>query len=292
MYCVQKTIFLFLLLALIFSGFADENSQQVLKKREPLTHEKSLTVFVKYGNGYINLKPATSKNAFEGEFVYWKNRPEVRYEIVGDEGRLNVYFSGKLRKEDDESRNIMSLSKLYDNELDLSLTPRVPVDLDLELGVIKGTLDFGGLRIKNLRMEVGVSTADMLFMEPNPVSLQSCTIEGGVGKLMIEKIGNANVEDFSFEGGVGSYVLDFSGEFKQNIGANIDLGMGKVKLYLPRYIGTRIKVDKSFLSSFSIDDIYKKNDYYYNENWEKTKYSLDLKIQTGVGKIEVIWVDK
>ncbi len=285
----------FLLLAGILwvSILAADKEQQVLKKQEPLTREKRLAVSIDYGNGYISFGKTEADNIFEGEFVYNETRPAVRYEVVGDEGRLDIHFSGKLKKEGDEDRtqSITSLNEIYDNELYLNLSPKVPVDLECDLGVIKGKMDLGGLKLKSLNLKIGVSKGSILFEKPNPVTMESCELEGGVGKFMVEKLGNANIRDFNFKGGVGSYVLDFSGEYRQDVSASIELGMGKVTLYLPRYIGTRLKIDKSFLSTCSIDDVYKKDDYYTNDNWQKTQYSLDMNIDAGVGKIDVVWVD-
>jgi hypothetical protein len=286
----------FVLIALFSLGigllFASD--QDVLKKEEPLGREKFLVVNIDYGNGYIYFNKAKTSHVFEGEFVYDKHRPDVRYEVVGNEGRLNVHFSGKLSKdsEDEESRNIMSLKKIYDNELHLNFSPEIPIDMDLELGVVKGDMDLGGLKLRKLNLEVGVSQGSILFGEKNSETLESCSIQGGVGKLAIEELGNANLENFSFEGGVGSYIIDFGGDYRRDVKANIELGMGKLKLYLPSYIGTRIKVEKSFLSSVSIDKYYKENDFYYNDLWGKTSHNLDVKLETGVGKVDVEWIEK
>ena len=172
--------------------------------------------------------------------------------------------------------------------MNLNFSPKIPLDLDLDFGVIKGDLDFSGLQVKNIDIEVGVSKADIYFEKP---TMESFNIEGGVGKLHIEKLGNANLKEMTFEGGIGSYELDFSGEYQQDLYGDMELGMGKLVLYIPKKIGTRISVDKSFLSSLSIDEAYKNGDVYTNDQWEKSKYNIDLDIETGVGKIEVIWTD-
>lgn len=286
-------IFMSLILVPIFIFSAEEERSRI-KKDAPLTKEKSMTVFLDYGNGYIDLGKTNKSNIFECEFIYSEYRPHVKYEIVGDEGRLNIRFSGKVKKdeEDESSKSISTLNKLYDNELLLNLSGEVPLTLDLELGVVKGEMDLGGMNIKNIDMEVGVSKVTIIFNEPNQTIMETFSIEGGVGKLSLSKLGNANFEDFDFEGGVGSYELDFTGDYKHDVSADIEMGMGKLKLYLPRYIGTRIQVDKSFLSSLSIDEVYKRDDLYYNDKWDKTRYSLDLSLEAGVGKIEVIWVDE
>ncbi len=286
-----KISVLIILIPIIIYSAEDERLR--MKKDAPRTKEKSIAVFIDYGNGYIDLGKTNSNNIFEGEFVYSEYRPRIKYEIVGDEGRLNIRFSGKVKKdeEDESSKRINTLNKLYDNELLLNLSGDIPLTLDLELGVIKGEMDLGGMNIKDIDLEVGVCKATIIFEEPNKALMETFAIEGGVGHLSISKLGNANFEDFDFEGGVGSYELDFTGVYKHDVSADIEMGMGKLKVYLPRNIGTRIQVDKSFLSSFSIDEVYKKGDIYYNDKWDESKYRLDLSVEAGVGKIEIIWVD-
>lgn len=282
---------LFLIIWLI-PGFADDKQSGRLTLEEPLSREKNMVVFIKFGNGYLNLEPADEKTAFAGEFYYKEYKPDVRYEVVGDEGRLDIRFSGDVRDDDDdESKHIDSFHKLYDNEMNLRFSPKIPLDLDMDFGVIKGDLDFGGLQLKNIEIEVGVSKADIYFEKPNKITMESFSIEVGVGKLHIEKLGNANIKELTFEGGIGSYELDFSGEYQQDFYGNMELGMGKLILYIPRNIGTRISVDRSFLSSMSIDEAYKNGEVYTNDQWGKSKYNIDLDIETGVGKIEVIWTD-
>jgi hypothetical protein len=272
-------------------GFADDKESGRMTLEEPMSREKNMVVFIKFGNGYLDLGPADDKTAFEGEFYYKEYKPDVRYEVVGDEGRLDIRFSGDVREEDDESKHIDSIDKLYDNEMNLRFSPKIPLDLDMDFGVIKGNLDFSGLQIKNIDIEVGVSKAEVYFEKPNKITMESFNIEGGVGKLHIEKLGNANIKEMFFEGGIGSYELDFSGKYQQDFYGSMELGMGKLILYIPRKVGTRISIDRSFLSSVSIDQAYKDGDVYTNDRWGKSKHNIDLDIETGVGKIEVIWTD-
>jgi hypothetical protein len=270
---------------------ADDKQSGRLTLEEPMSRERTMVVFLKFGNGYLNLGQADEKTAFEGEFYYKEYRPDVRYEVVGDEGRLDIRFSGDVRDDEDESKHIDSIDKLYDNEMKLNFSTKIPLDFDMDFGVIKGDLNFTGLKIENINLEVGVSKADIYFEEPNTISMETFNIEGGVGKLNIEKLGNANIKELIFEGGIGSYEIDFSGEYQQDFYGNMELGMGKLILYIPRDIGTRISVDRSFLSSLSIDEAYKDGEVYTNDKWGKSKYNIDLDIETGVGKIEVIWTD-
>jgi hypothetical protein len=293
MYHLKKEITIISILIFSFLVLAKDEDRLTISKKEPLTREKSLMVSLKYGNGYITIGKSENKNIYEGEFIYSGSRPDIRYDIIGDQGRLDIHFSGEGRSndEDEESRDIESLNKLYKNDLTLNFNQQIPVDLNLDLGVVKGSMELGGLKISNIDLEAGVSKTTIVFSEPNRVSMKSFAVEGGVGKLAVEKLGNANTSDFTFEGGVGSYELDLSGDYQQNLQGEITLGMGKLVLYLPRNIGARLSVDKSFLSSFDIDEVFKNGDVYTNNKWDKSKYNIDLNIETGVGKIEVIWVE-
>jgi len=288
---INKILTCLFVLIVLIPGFAEDKQSGRLTLEEPLSREKNMVVFIRFGNGYLNLGEAEEKTAFEGEFYYKEYKPDVRYEVVGDEGRLDIHFSGEVRDDQEDSKHIDSIDKLYDNEMNLRFSPNIPLDLEMDFGVIKGELDFSGLQVKNIDLEVGVSKADIYFEKPNRITMESFDIEGGVGKLRIEKLGNANIKELTFEGGIGSYELDFSGEYQRDFYGNIELGMGKLILYIPRNTGTRISVDRSFLSSLSIDEAYKDGDVYTNDQWEKSKYNIDLDIETGVGKIEVIWTD-
>ncbi len=271
---------------------ASDKEQGSITREELLSREKSMLVYIKYGNGHINLSRNQDDKLFRGEFLYREFRPDIRYEIVGDEGRLDIRHSGEAPRNERDSKHISSLDEIYDNEFNLSFTDKIPVDFDLSFGVIKGDLNFTGLKVGNINMEVGVSKTAIIFDEPNLIPMRSFSIEGGVGKLQVENLGNANLREFAFEGGIGSYELDFSGEYRQNLKGSIELGLGKLTLYLPRRTGVRLSVDKSFLSSFIIDQVYKKGDFYTNDQWGQSKYGIDLQVETGVGKIEVVWIDE
>jgi hypothetical protein len=290
---LKRDITIFIVMVFTCLLLAKDNERGTLSKKEPLTREKALVVSLKYSNGYITIGKCESQNVYEGEFIYSDYRPDIRYDIVGDEGRLDIHFSGDTKggEEDQESGNINSLNELYKNELTLNFTNKAALDLDLDLGVVKGEVDLSGLKVGNLNLEMGVSKTTVLFSEVNQTSMKSFDIEGGVGKLSVENIGNANTSEFSFEGGVGSYELGFGGDYQKNLQGEISLGMGKMVLYLPRHIGTRLSVDKSLLSSLEIDEVFKNGDVYTNDKWKKTKYGLDLNIETGLGKIEIVWVD-
>jgi len=73
-----------------------------------------------------------------------------------------------------------------------------------------------------------VSKVLVTFSQPNPIPLEVVRIQAGVGKLRMQGLGNANFQLLEFEGGIGTSVLDFSGDFHQNARLRFDVGIGKV----------------------------------------------------------------
>ncbi len=277
----------------VLAGPPDRTSK--LRRIIDWTGEEALSARIFVGTGLFYLAPGNSARVMEGEFLFRKIPPKISYEVVGSKGQLSIRFTDKptKKKEEDEdsSTNISSLDEIYGNECNIKFTPRIPIALLLEFGVVKGEIELGGLQMEKLELSVGVSGLNVNFEHPNSIPMEELEVEAGVGKLYLERLGNANFSYFKFDGGLGSYEVDLSGNFRQNADIDINIGMGKLLLSLPRNIGVRLKVNKTFLTSFSIDEVYKKNNYYFNENWGKAPYSMDIRIDAGIGKISIDWVD-
>lgn len=288
-----------LALLVVFAGSralpqTDGKQQSRLRRVVEKTYEKSVYARIKVNNGMIYINKAKSNQVFNGEFIFTKRPPMVDYEIVGNEGRLTVRVTDKVskRKDSEEEEDYdIEMDRVYENECYLNFSPGVPLSIKMDLGVIKGEVDLGGLELKDLDISTAVSQASIDFSEVNPIRLQDLKIENGVGKLKVYRIGNANFSNFNFEGGVGKYVLDFDGDYTRDASANVEIGMGKLTIYLPRNIGVRIEVDKSFLSSLDIDKVYKDHDFYYNDLWDEHAPKLDLHIDSGVAKVDIEWIE-
>ena len=294
---IAKYLIFFVLTGSILLAEGDGEHQSRLRRVVERTYEKSVYAKIKVTNGIIYINKANSAEVFNGEFIFTKRPPMIDYEIVGNQGRLTIRIADKKIKkrkredwEEDEDYEI-EIDEAYENECYLNFSPNVPLDLKMDFGVVKGELDLGGLRLEECEISTAVSKATIDFSEPNPIRLDELQIENGVGKLNVFNLGNANFSDFKFEGGVGKYVLDFDGTYTRDASADIEIGMGKLTVFLPNDIGVRIEVEKSFLSSLNIDKVYKEDDYYYNDLWNSGKPNLDIQIESGIAKIVIEWID-
>jgi hypothetical protein len=93
---------------------------------------------------------------------------------------------------------------------ELHFSPEIPLSLDVELSVGKGEFRMGGLQVKDFTLSTGASDVNISFDSPNVGTIENFNIESGLSRFRATKLGNANFKHLRFQGGVGSYLLDFS----------------------------------------------------------------------------------
>jgi hypothetical protein len=181
------------------------------------------------------------------------------------------------------SRNMGEKSK---GEMRLSLSRVVPLDLDLDLGATKATLDLGGLNLVGVRLESGASETLLDFSSPNVGRMRALEVDVGAASFEARNLANANAATVRVHSGVGSVELDFGGQWSQDMAVNVGLALGKLTLHVPRDVGVRVEVEK-FLASFDQQGLQKRADAYYSDNWDRAKYHLRLRAETTFGGIEI-----
>ncbi|MBI2474511.1 MAG: hypothetical protein HYV68_02305 [Candidatus Taylorbacteria bacterium] len=75
--------------------------------------------------------------------------------------------------------------------------------------------------MKDFNLSAGASSVKLRFDEPNTSVIEDMSIEAGLSKFTGEGLGNANFNHFKFEGGVGSYTLDFSGKLDHEVDVDV-----------------------------------------------------------------------
>ncbi len=292
----QIQIYTVLMMALSAVSFVYPQDFSKFSRNIDFTSEKSLSAKIDISTGQIHIENTAKSRVFAGDFFFDERPPSVSYKIVGSEGQLTVRFTEKTGKrkydydEDDNDYDI-DLDEIDDKESYLSFTDRIPLSLNMDLGIIKGDLDLGGLRIQNCQIATAVGKTDIDFSKPNLIRMNQLKIENGVGKLHVFNLGNANFSEFDFEAGVGSYKLDFGGKISEDATLDLEIGMGKLEIYLPKHIGVHIKMDDSFLTSVDIDDVYKRDGDYYNDLWDTNAPQWEISIDAGISKVDIEWID-
>lgn len=276
---LDRTLISAAALALGCAGAVEAQDWRTVTSFRQRSEENRMDVHVHYGAGKLLIGPSAG-----GGELY---RVGLRYDadmfdpITGYEsGRLEVGVEGigssvKLRNSDA-------------GELDLRLSPDVPLDLDLEFGAVEADLDLGGLLVARLEIETGASETDVRFSAPNRTACERLGISMGAAALEVEGLGNANCASIEVEGGVGDITLDFSGEWRRSMEADITMALGSLTVIVPSDVGVRVDRD-TFLTGFDGSGFVKRDGVLYSRNWESARHRLSIDMSGAFGSINVRW---
>lgn len=160
----------------------------------------------------------------------------------------------------------------------------VPMALTLNAGAYKGSLDLTGLPITDLEINDGASEGRVTFNKPNPAEMDRLVYRTGASSVSLTGLANANFADMTFDGGAGSYTLDFSGELRREARVKITVGVSNVDLIIPSNMNVVVEVDGGV------------NSINPSGNWlvNGTTYSIDnagplltIVIDMGVGNLNL-----
>ena len=107
----------------------------------------------------------------------------------------------------------------------------------------------------------------------------------GVGKSDVDLKG-LNLRRFSLEAGVGEGTVDLSGPRPCDLDATIKAGVGKLTLVLPADVGVRVKAQAG-LGHVESDGLKADGDDWVNETWGKTKTSVRVEVEGGIGEVDL-----
>ncbi len=262
-------------------------TKRITKKIE-LTEEDRLSVRMDIGAATIDLKKNDTGDILNAEVEYDPDElwVDIDYRKSKDRGRLQLESRTKDKH--------IHLDE-EDNYWNLEFTDRIPISFEIDIGACEADFDFTGLKIDQLDMDLGASSIEVDFRKPNPQRISEISVDVGASSLEIIGLGNANFEELSFDGGVGDFTLDFSGEFKHRAYVDIDVGLGSLTILIPKDAGVQIRSESSFLSSFDIDeDDFEEieDDLYESDNFGQTERELVFDIEVGLGSVEIEYVNR
>ncbi len=161
----------------------------------------------------------------------------------------------------------------------------VPTDLVVKAGAYKGNLDLSGIPITNLEISDGASQAEITFDQLNPAVMKSLIYKTGASQISLYGLANANFNEMQFDGGAGSYTLDYSGDLQHDTNISVNFGLGDVKIIIPKGVPAQVIVDGGLnnvelTGTWSIDG----NVYDVNGNGPK----LYFRVKMGLGNLQLI----
>ncbi len=276
----------------ILAGFTFKYANKY-HKEIPATDEQELKVNLEAGFGNIRIERGNPKQILQvdinanlksdlTEFIDYSNRDEIGY--------LNINTSEAVTHESRRGKSrSLHISGFEDNNWNMRFTDAIPISFEIELGMGKGDLDFTGLTVKDLNISTGASSVTMNFDKPNKGEIENLNIETGLSKFKGYGLCNANFDHLKFEGGVGSYLLDFGGTLDKEVDADIQVGLGSITILIPDDIGAKVYYEKSWVASIDLPNDFKEEEEnnYYSKNYYNTSGKINLHIEAGLGSVKI-----
>jgi hypothetical protein len=224
-----------------------------MDKKIELGQAESTQVSIAIGVGKLSISGG-AEGLLDARFEYenpdWK--PEVTYDVEKGFGRLAV-------KQPDSKVDAKTHVR-YD--WNLRFRNKVPKDLVIEMGDGDVRYDW------NLRLTDKVPT--------------DLVIEMGVGKVDLDTRG-VNLRRLKVACGVGEGRIDLS-DVTTDLAAEVDAGIGKLKLLLPSDVGVKVKADG--IGHVEAPGLTKNDEVWTNDAWGKSKVSVSVDV-SGIGEVEI-----
>ena len=142
---------------------------------------------------------------------------------------------------------------------DLALSPDIPLDLNISLGVGESSLDLSELQVSAVDLNIGVGQTTVSL----PVGEYDAQVDGGVGQTTIE--------------------LPAEGQ----INLNVDGGVGEIVIYIPEGMAAKINVDRG-IAGLSVPSGFDKNENTYTSpNFASADNYVEINVDQGIGNIAI-----
>lgn len=261
-----------------------ENENLVIRQTIALTNQTALRLDLEYAAGRLDVEPAGSGILAELDLAFSseEHRPAIDFDSTSTSPTLWIH-SPKRRNDN------IDLDRLRENHWRLKLSPEIPITFDMEGGAFDAVLDLSGMKVADLRLDVGAGELDIEFNQPNSET-PDLRINSGAASVDARGLCHANFRRFIFNGGAGKSNLSFDGEYHGEGEVEMNFGVGVNSIELNRELGVRIRKEGSFLAPISLRDFVKQGDTYYSENYDSAKAKLEFYIKMGVGHTSIHWL--
>lgn len=244
----------------------------------PLPGGESADVDVIFGAGRLDIEAGTSDRLLAGVFRYNVERwaPEITHE--GD--KLTVRQGGNREGWGIPSGNVR-------NRWELEFSPQTALTMNVRAGAGDGELDFTGLKIAELDVDIGAGDFVLRFDEPNTVPMDHLTLDTGASKIEVLGVGNAGPEELRLQGGVGDIALDLTGGWTRSADITVRAGAGALRLTLPSDVGVEVET-RGGLTNVEAYGLRQMGRTYTNDVFGETEVELQINITTGLGNVRLI----
>jgi predicted membrane protein len=124
---------------------------------------------------------------------------------------------------------------------------------------------------------------DLKLNDDIPMDLD---INLGVGESNLE-LGGLMLNSLDIQTGVGETTIDLTGDWPNSFDVDIEGGVGKTTVRLPDGVGVRVETQTG-IGTIDVRGLIVNGDTYTNTAYDSANVILDIKVQGGVGAIDLI----
>ena len=229
---------------------------------------------ISFGPGELVIGPGSVDGLVEGMVIY--NTEQLKPTIVTNDNNIRVEPETEIGLTGFTRQDIK-------NRWDLKLAS-VPMELTIDARLGEGNIELGGLSLINLNVSrtlLTPSNFDLSFTEPNQIDMETLRFESGASVATLNGLANARAEEIIFDGGPGSYTLDFSGELQRDVKVSIDGDDGDLTIIVPEGTATQVSVNGASLQVNERGEWEEPDNDFYTLSGEGPKITIDVAMNSG-----------
>jgi hypothetical protein len=120
-----------------------------------------------------------------------------------------------------------------------------PIDLSLRVAMGESQLDFGGLTLSELGLDLSMGRHQVDFSRPLGEGLRRVSLNAGMGNVSVDNLGNARASVVDTTGSMGNLTADLGGAWQPGSSADLSFthSMGQLTVRVPN--GVRLETTAS-----------------------------------------------
>jgi hypothetical protein len=128
----------------------------------------------------------------------------------------------------------------------------------------------------------GHNTWDLHLSNKVPLELK---VDQGAGRARLT-LGGLSLSRLDVEIGAGETIVDLTGDWKNDLTASIEGGVGRATVRLPSDVGVRASAQGG-IGAIHVHGLKKDGDAYVNEAYGKSPITVKVQVEGGVGEINL-----
>ncbi len=257
-------------------NFPDYSGEyKTLIKTQPRLHEHSLTSTIQFSTGDVMFFPSSVTELYTMNLLYKTKKSDPFVRFVPSE---NASFILNLPP------NAQFGAKSF---LNFGLSQQVVHRIFLNTKTSKATFQLGGVPIEVLKINTGAGKLFLDFNQPNPVTLNTLTIESGASACTVKSFNNAKAVNVLLKSKAGVYSLDFSGKQFLNSTVRLQGQMSRLTLSVPKAVQMMVVLESELLSIKQGNLVRRDPLHYVTPDFDSQKPYTTVYVHVGAGQIVI-----